>query len=422
MLRLSKKIWIPVFCGIFALLIIMAFLLLGPRREQQPKTKSLTTKYTVQQMKAVPLTKDFLAASMDFGLNFLNYEANIKQNKNVLTSPASALFALGMAGNGAAGKTLEEFEQVLGNGLSIEDLSESYGSLLQQYATVPPEKLTVADSIWLKADDHSVLPSFLEANSRYFRQDVYSSPTLNEAADDINVWVSKQTNGLIPMLYGPNETIDDTTFMILINTIYFHMGWEQEFNPAATREANFYPSPGEQAKALMMNCQENMQYLEENGAIGFLKPYQEEGFSFLAILPPEGQTPEEYLSSLTGQKFLELLARTTPKEISLTMPKFQLECQMNLNNFLLDAGMQTAFGAADFSRMCTAPAYISSVIQKTCIELDEKGTKAAAVTAVQMDSGMAAPVTEIILDRPFLYAILDSKNNFPLFLGILNEP
>ena len=103
---------------------------------------------------------------MDFGINFLNHEANVEQKKNVLISPASALFALGMTGNGADGKTLQEFEQVLGNGLSMEELSESYGTLLRQYEKIPSDKLVVADSIWLKAEEGSVLPSFLEANAR----------------------------------------------------------------------------------------------------------------------------------------------------------------------------------------------------------------------------------------------------------------
>ena len=105
------------------------------------------------------------------------------------------------------------------------------------------------------------------------------------------------------------------------------------------------------------------------------------------------------------------------------MPKFQLEFETKLNNFLREAGMETAFGGGNFSRMCsTGGAQINYVIQKTYIELDEKGTKAAAVTAVAMDSGAAIDTIEITLDRPFLYAILDSKNNFPLFLGILNQP
>lgn len=428
MASLPKKRWIFIICGFLAVvLILIAVLLILRSREsdwkQQIKTKSLTAQYPSKNLTPVPLTKEFLTASMDFGINFLNHEANVEQKKNVFISPASALFALGMTGNGADGETLREFEQVLGNGLSMEELSESYSTLLRQYKKIPSDKLVVADSIWLKAEEGSVLPSFLEANARYFGQDIYSAPSLNDAKEDINFWVSNQTNGLIPMLYRPDEDIDPSIFMILINTIYFHMGWENEFNQNSARTVNFYPTPGQEMAMSMMHCQETMKYLEHDGAVGFLKPYKGGEFCFLAILPPEGQTPEEYLQSLSGQKFLELLGHASQQEISLTMPKFQLEFETKLNNFLREAGMETAFGGGNFSRMCsTGGAQINYVIQKTYIELDEKGTKAAAVTAVAMDSGAAIDTIEITLDRPFLYAILDSKNNFPLFLGILNQP
>lgn len=428
MTGLSKRSWILIGVGaLAATLLTLVLILLFQNREpdwkQQIKSDSLTAQYPPKKSVSVPLTKEFLTASMDFGINFLNNEANIQKKSNVLVSPASALFALGMAGNGADGETLQEFQQVLGKGLPMEELSKSYGTLLQQYAKVPSDQLTVADSIWLQADANTVLPSFLETNARYFGQDVYSAPSLNDAKEDINFWVSHQTNGLIPMLYGPNDIIDDSTFMILINTIYFHMGWENEFNPNLTRDASYYPVPGQETTVPMMHCQESMKYFEDGGATGFLKPYKVGDFCFLALLPPEGQTPAEYLSSLSGQQLAQLLDRAAQREISLTMPKFQLEYETTLNDFLQRAGMNTSFTGGNFSRMCNPGlAQISQVIQKTYIDLDEEGTTAAAVTAVQMDSGAAVEATEIILDRPFFYAILDTKNNFPLFFGILNQP
>lgn len=423
----SKKIWCTVICLLFAiaLSVFIILLLCRPKEEswkEQIKTQSLTVEHPVEPAKSIPLTSEFLAASMNFGLELLNYDANVEKKQNVLISPASALFALGMTGNGANGDTLKEFEQVLGNGLSMEELSQSYGTLLQQYKKIPSDKLSVANSIWFKADGRSALPSFLETNARYFGQDIYSAPNLDEAKEDINFWVSRQTNGLIPGLYGPKEKIDDSVFMILINTLYFHMGWEQEFDESSTTRASFYPTPQQEIFADMMNCCETVKYLEHGGAIGFLKPYKDGDFSFLAILPPEGQTPEEYLQSLSGQEFLRALTNASPKEISLTMPKFTLEYETNLNQFLMDSGMGSAFNGGNFSRMCTSgTAQIENVIQKTYIELDEKGTKAAAVTAVEMGSGMSTS-PQITLDRPFLYGILDDENHFPLFLGILNQP
>ena len=422
-----KKTWGIITCLLLTAALSFLIFLLFPRDKEaswkeQIKTESLTAQYNGKQSKSVRLTSEFVTASMNFGLDMLNYEANVEKQKNVLVSPASALFALGMTGNGTDGETRKEFEQVLGDGLSMEELSKSYSTLLQQYKKVPSEKLVVANSIWLKARGTSVLPSFLETNARYFGQDIYSAPSLNDAKDDINFWVSRRTNGLIPRLYNPEHIIDDSTFMILINTIYFHLEWEQKFDKASTTKASFFPAPGQEISALMMNCCETVKYLEHDGAIGILKPYKDENFIFLAVLPPQEQTPEEYLKSLSGQEFLEKLRRASPKEISLTMPKFTLEFEANLNKFLRDAGMETAFSGGDFTQMCPGGlAQIDNVIQKTYIELDEEGTEAAAVTAVEVGSSISS-IPQITLDRPFLYGILDDKNYFPLFLGILNQP
>lgn len=166
-----------------------------------------------------------------------------------------------------------------------------------------------------------------------------------------------------------------------------------------------------------------MEYLEHDGAVGFLKPYKGGEFCFLAILPPEGQTPEEYLQSLSGQKFLELLGRTSQQEISLTMPKFQLEFETKLNNFLREAGMETAFGGGNFSRMCsTGGAQINYVIQKPTSSWTKRGRKPQPLLLSQWIPAQLSILLKLPLTRPFLYAILDSKNNFPLFLGILNQP
>ena len=141
--------------------------------------------------------------------------------------------------------------------------------------------------------------------------------------------------------------------MILINTVFFHMGWEKQFNDAFTQAESFFPTPGQEIPVMMMNGVETMDYFEQDGAVGFLKPYTEANFKFLAILPPEGQSPEEFLKALSGQGLSKLLQSTSQRKISLAMPKFTLEAEINLNNFLIDAGMDTAFHNGNFTQMCS---------------------------------------------------------------------
>ena len=169
-----------------------------------------------------------------------------------------------------------------------------------------------------------------------------------------------------------------------------------------------------------MNCCETVKYLEHDGAIGILKPYKDENFifwQFSATRTNAGRIPEIPVRPRISGKIEACLS----KEISPTMPKFTLEFEANLNKFLRDADMETAFSGGDFTQMCPGGlAQIDNVIQKTYIELDEEGTEAAAVTAVEVGSTYpASPKSPF--DRPFLYGILDDKNYFPLFLGILNQ-
>ena len=368
MMVLQKKRWFFVICIVsIAALATCLLSIFGdwqePKWKQQIKTESLTTACKVKPADIDPITTKFQIASWDFGLNFLRYQVNTEKKENALVSPASALFALGMTGNGAGGETLWEFEQVLGNGIPIEELSESYGTLLQQYRNIPTDHLTVANSIWIAADKDVVLPSFLETNARYFSHDIYVTPSWDSAKNDMNIWVFNQTNGLISQMYGPEDFIDKETFMILINTVFFHMGWEKQFNDAFTQAESFFPTPGQEIPVMMMNGVETMDYFEQDGAVGFLKPYTEANFKFLAILPPEGQSPEEFLKALSGQGLSKLLQSTSQRKISLAMPKFTLEAEINLNNFLIDAGMDTAFHNGNFTQMCSPEFCAANSIQ-----------------------------------------------------------
>ena len=169
-------------------------------------------------------------------------------------------------------------------------------------------------------------------------------------------------------------------------------------------------------------------WLEGESCTGFLKPYKSQRYAFAALLPAEGTTPEQLAASLDGGTLHGILADRKYEDVATSIPKFKVEYGAELKDLLEDMGMPLAFGqTADFSGLGNSqmgPIHIGSVAHKTFLELDEQGTKAAADTALELEATSCAPeeIREIILDRPFLYMLVDIRENGPFFLGIMNDP
>ena len=171
-------------------------------------------------------------------------------------------------------------------------------------------------------------------------------------------------------------------------------------------------------------------YLETENATGFLKPYRDGRYAFAALLPNEGLTVPDLLAALTAEGLRDLIANPQYHEVRTGLPKFELSCDTDLTTLLQVLGMETAFrhDRADFSRLGSFEAgnlYISQVLHRTFLSVGEKGTRAGAATSVAMNATSADPGEEpkaVILDRPFLYAIWDTEEDLPIFLGVLADP
>ena len=217
-----------------------------------------------------------------------------------------------------------------------------------------------------------------------------------------------------------------------INAIAFEGKWEDEYKEYQIQEDDIFTNAaGEEEQARMLK-ETGIHYFENDGATGFMKYYEGEEYAFVAILPKEEGAIEDYVADMTADDYIEFWnSYTTEYDVVTKLPCFTYSYDLTLNDALKDMGMPTAFteGNADFSLMVTNPEvnlYISNVIHKTYIKLDEKGTEAAAVTAVEMaNESCAEPVErevkEVILDRPFVYAIVDVESGMPMFIGTVNS-
>lgn len=354
-------------------------------------------------------------AAMDFSLEL--FKMNLLC-QNTLISPVSVLSALGMTANGARENTLAEMEAVFG--LPREKINQLMNLYMRNLPDEDKLKVSMANSIWFREGGRiEVNKDFLQTNANYYDAGVYRSPFDESTLKAINDWVEKETDGMIVDIL---DQIPDEAVMYLINALSFDAEWQNIYNENSIREDIFTADDGTIQRADMMYSEEHL-YIEDDGAKGFIKDYAGGKYAFVAMLPPEDLHLSAYIAGLTGEKLQSLIKNAQTIEVNTMMPKFTTEYSVEMSDILKSMGMVDAFDEyeADLKDLGTAEGnlYISRVIHKTKIEVDEKGTKAGAATVVEVSEESAAiedPKT-VYLDRPFLYLIVDKESNLPLFMG-----
>ena len=347
----------------------------------------------------------------------------LEEEENTLISPVSVLTALAMTANGADGETLSQMETVFG--IPSKELN---GYIRDYMAQLPEEdtyKLSMANSIWFKDDEElfQVNPDFLQTNANYYGADVYKAPFDETTLDEINGWVKNKTDEMIPTIL---DRIPEDAIMYLVNALAFDAKWQEPYEDFQVREDRiFIKEDGTEVEATMMNSEE-YSYLEDELTTGFIKYYDDRAYAFVALLPNEGVSVSEYVASLTGQHLREMLSNPEGVTVYASLPKFESEYDVEMSDVLKEMGMPNAFDwqLAEFPHIGTVSdglnIVISRVIHKTFISVTENGTRAGAATVVEMRAEGAAEIVEykeVVLDRPFVYMLIDCENDIPLFIG-----
>ncbi len=357
--------------------------------------------------------KAFAEANTTFYLNLLT-ELN-SDSTNTLISPLSILSALGMATNGAEGKTLKEMENVILGGMEIGE----FNKYIQEYAkTDGKEEIKLANSVWIRPGIE-VKDSFLHCTKGIYNSQVFETEFNSGGVNSINNWVKDKTSGKIPKIV---DGLDNDTAMVLVNALHFKARWSDSFSENATKRRKFTNANGKKVDVDMMYSRES-QYLQGENCTGFIKHYEGD-YSFAALLPSEDISVEEFLSTTAPVELNRILSNPKDAVVDIAMPKFKLEYDASLKKALKALGVETAFSnTADFSKIAE-DLCISDVLHKTTITLDEIGTEAAAATAVVFKATGALITEEIksvTLDRPFVYFIIDNTTNLPIFCGTINQ-
>ena len=368
------------------------------------------------------------AALSDFGLELLQ---NARQTgENTLISPLSVSMTLGMAANGASGDTLAEFQQVLGDGLPLDSINAACSALMADYTRSlgGSTQCSMANSLWVDPEGQ-VREDFIGKCTGLFDAQVFqgdlSAPGI---VKDLNDWVAQHTNNMIPQIIS--KPFEENTAALLVNALYLKNTWDTEFDPQDTSPRDFTHGDGSTERLHYLNhFSLSFPYLTNETCEGAIFPYDDGRLGFFALMPklfPDAPDFDTWLAEeLNGTELAQLiLSGEEATFLRLSLPKFEQEWSGELQDVLPDLGLECAFDPdlADFSLLGDHPyGYcLSQVIHAAKLEVNEKGTEAAAATVAVAESGSAAPPEDgitLVFDRPFLYGIVDLQTGIFLFLG-----
>jgi len=369
--------------------------------------------------------RQVLRAGNEFSLGLFRQLAKVQPGKSVFVSPLSASMALGMTMNGASGQTFDEMRSTLGFGAQPSaEINAGYKGLIELLRGLDASTtFQLANSIWYR-NGFPVRQTFLDAVKAAFSAEVrgldFNDPN---SVGVINGWVNSNTQGKIPTIL---DRIGADDQMYLINAIYFKASWRTRFDPALTQPGPFRTSGGSTQTVPMMHRAPTPGVLNRVFSFPHLYAaelgYGNDAFAMTILLPERGANVDSVAAALTATQWSEITAMldgTMGITLGITLPKFSLTYERTLNDDLAALGMGIAFdGGADFSGLSATPVHISSVKQKTFVDVNEAGTEAAAVTNVSV---VSSTPPSLDIDRPFIFVIRERFSGTILFIGKMNS-
>jgi serpin B len=364
------------------------------------------------------------------------YQALKEENGNLFFSPYSISLALAMTYAGASGETAQQMADALQFMLDQKTLQPAFNWLDAELASRGQGaqgkdgegfRLNIANAIWGQKG-YEFLPAFLDVLAENYGAGLRLLDFITETEKSrlaINDWVSDQTEGRITDLIQPGA-INELTRLVLTNAIYFNAAWEYPFNEKVTANGPFYLLDGGQVTVPMMRQTESFGYTGGEGYQAVELPYDGDELSMVILLPTSGNF-EAFEEELQAQQVNDIISDLQPTQVALTMPQFKFESEFSLKDTLADMGMPDAFSPenADFSGMTgNRELFISDVVHKAFVAVDEAGTEAAAATAVIVGTTAAPgePPVQVTLDHPFIFLIRDIQTGAILFVGRVLNP
>lgn len=388
-----------------------------------PEAQSITDTQAVQEL---------ARGNNEFALDLYETVCGMQESGNIFFSPYSISSALGMTYAGARGHTAVEMAEVLHFTLPVEAISRAFHSLTETLSSGDlsgaeygsPFTLSISNGLWVQ-DGFSLLDEYVAEVTRHYNAAVRNLDFINDSEgsrETINEWVAESTLNRILDLIPPGVLKEDTR-VVLTNAVYFKASWRKPFDERSTNDAPFVLADGSTIDIPMMNQTGFFRYVATEGCKAVELDYAEGNASMLILLP-DGDV-EEFRQEFSADMLETIRRRLSLCNVSLSMPGFEFSQSMQLSQMLKILGMEAAFGSgADFSGFTGSPdLFISEVLHKAFVKVDEAGTEAAAATAVVM--GLTAIPTQPVqmnIDSPFMFFILDRESGSILFMGRIMDP
>ena len=339
-----------------------------------------------------------------------------RKGKNVIISPLSIVVLLAMAAESTTGKARQEIAKVLSGNLAYETALKAIDTL-QKGLTEEDNLVSSNAAIVNQKVKNSINPEYREKLAETFMGELFCSANIGA---DVNAWVKEKTRGMIEKIAPENA---DQMLAALINAIAFEANWDKEYWEDDITEGEFNNADGTKSTVAMLNSTEHS-YIENGSFTGFIKPYEGQNFSFMALLPKKPKMTMGLKKAIRNIDFSELFESARYERVITQIPEFKGEFGIDLSGLLHKLGIKTVFsGKADFSPLTSEWLRVDSIIHKAKIEVDRKGTRAAAATAMVINAGavLRDMPKMVILDRPFIYAIIHNQTKLPVFTGITNH-
>ncbi len=360
-----------------------------------------------------------IESTNDFALNLFRTQAGMDSK---VVSPVSVAYLMALLANGANGSTQTEIMKALSmNGMSLTTLNETYNAIIKTASRHDSQTkvniancVTVNKNVTLKDNYTNAMQTIYNANVESMD---FASP---KALAKINKWCSKQTDGMIPKIV---DQLDPNATAVLMNAVYFNGTWADKFEKADTKTENFRGYTRDIKKVPMMHQERKFSYSDNKDFAAVTLPYGNGIYSMTIILPAEGKSTTDIMKSLNAKTLEKTRHEMTECVVDLKLPRFSTTTETQLNKPIASLGATSMFesGKADFSNMTDASMFVSTMLQKAKIEVNEEGTKAAAVTAAIMTMSMLQPEeprhVTFHANRPFIYLITELNSNAIFFIG-----
>ena len=376
-------------------------------------------KYNPGTIKLTAAQQAQVENSNEFAWKFLK-EVSKGEQEDVFVSPLSVTYALGMLSNGAVGDTQKEILEGLEfRSSKVDDIN----SLCHQLMIESPKldkstKVSMANAV-VANKNKPLQPDFKNVVEKQYQalvtnQDFSSPATLSF----INQWASDHTQGMVPKIL---ERINPDGVSYLLNALYFKGIWYRQFDKKRTQQESFTQADGKKLSVKMMHQKERFLAAENDNYQTVVLPYGNGSYEMVVLLPREGKDLSSLLQTMDAKKWKDNLKNTYSSEVDLKLPRFTSAYTRELNDVLKLLGMNAMFdpSKANLTKMSAVSSFVSMVLQKAKIEVDEEGSKAAAVTVIETAPTAVAPSKPILFhaNRPFMYAIVEHSTGTIFFMG-----